>query len=162
MLLVHTGDPERYSELGTLISQLDSDHAETTQCRIELGDLIVDLPIVAGLPARVLIGTERTLLIDYQAEIAPNTWMPAPRSESIFDGLAWQARLQGKDLVGECFRSTTSEVRVRHRSEASLGSVQLPDREHAVGRGRLAAGESAAWIAATEKEPGLSVMRGQL
>ena len=110
----------------------------------------------------MLAGTERCVLIDYDAEIAPNTWMPAPRSESIFDGLAWQARLSGDDLVGECFRSSTDEIRVRDRSRASLGTVQLPSRRFAAGRGKLAAGSRAVWIPPGTHEAALLVTRGSL
>lgn len=162
LLLVHTDDSERYRELSALVAQLESVRTKTTQCRVEQGELVVELPIAAGLPARVLVGSERCVLIDYDAEIAPNTWMPAPRSEAIFDGLAWQARLQGDDLIGECFRSATDEIRVRERGRASLGSVQLPSRRHATGRGRLSAGTRSAWIPQSADEAALLVGRGSL
>lgn len=162
LLLVHTDDSERYRELSALVAQLESMRTQTTQCRIEQGGLSIEFPVSAGMPARALVGSERTVLIDYDAEIAPNTWMPAPRSEAIFDGLAWQARLQGDELVGQCFRSATDEIRVRERGRASLGSVQLPDRRHATGRGRVAAGARAAWIGASARDATLLVSRGSL
>jgi hypothetical protein len=162
LLLVHSDDAERHRELSSLISQLESVRTETTHCRLVQGELVVDFPVASGQPARVLVGSERTVLIDYDAEIAPNTWMPSPRSESMFDGLAWQARLQGADLIGECFRSETSEIRLRQRGQASLGSVQLPDRRHASGRGRLSAGGQSAWLPEGPGRPALLVSRGTL
>jgi len=162
LLLVHSDDAERHRELRSLVTELESIRSQTTLCHVEQGELIVEFPVASGQPARVLVGSERTVLIDYDAEIAPNTWMPAPRSEAIFDGLAWQARLQGADLIGECFRSETNTIRVRQRGQASLGAVQLPDRRHATGRGRLSAGGQAAWIPAGPGRSALLVSRGTL
>jgi len=162
LLLVHMADPARHKQLSGLVDQLEAVRAPTTTVRVEQGSLAVEFPVAAGVPARVLVGTERTLLVGYDAEIASNTWMPAPHSAVIFDGLAWQGRLQGRALAGECFRSTTDAIHVRDRSAASMGSLQLPERRHAAGRGRVAPGERSAWLPAVPGMEALVVSRGNL
>lgn len=148
LLLVHAEDPARYAELRALVDQLEAVRAATTTCRVATGGVTVEWPTAAGAPTRVMVGTERTLLVDYDIEIAPNTWMPAPRTERAFDGLALAAHSSGASLVGECFVSATDDVRVLNRGSASLGSVQLPARRAATGAGRVGAGESETWIPA--------------
>lgn len=101
----------------------------TSEVELKSGPFRARFPVAEGEGARLVAGQERSLLVDYQAEIAPSTWMPAPRVATLFDGLAWQGRREGARVPCAAWISSTTAVEVRDRQETGLGAVQLPRRE---------------------------------
>ena len=64
-------------------------------------------------------------MLDYEAEIAPESWMPAPRVERLFDGLVVDASLFfGKLSVAAL--ATNLEVGPEAVDAGRLGRFQVP------------------------------------
>ncbi|MDP6538870.1 MAG: hypothetical protein QF903_08390 [Planctomycetota bacterium] len=128
LLFVHATDAERWDRTRGLRRAMEAARLRTARVELAAGDLEVSLPVAAGVPARVLVGTERTFLADYDAEVAPDVSMPYPVVERWFEGLAWQGQLSSRSLQAELRTTHTEAVVVAPRSVAVLGDLQLPTR----------------------------------
>lgn len=123
---------------------------------IRSGNLRARFPVCAGEASRLTVGSERTLLTGYEAEIAPNTWMPSPLVEASFDGLAWQGRFDGRQLHSSLWHSQTHSIEVRDRIDAQLGALQLPKRSVRGARKAVSLdAEADELLAATANAPGV-------
>jgi len=109
------------------------------------GDLTARLPVTAGMPARLLIGSESTVLVEYDVQIAPESWMPVPRVERIFDGLVLEACLRDDALALDAWIAATSALGELSRKDTGLGDLQLPQRSFQSG---------SAAISRSAQEPG--------
>lgn len=109
---------------------------------VSSGDLRVSLPVSAGASARVLHGTERTWLVDYDVTLAPETWMPIPEVQRAFDGISVEAELAGDRLSARGFTASTLGSVELTPAETALAGLLLPERAWQTGRVRLAAGQS--------------------
>ncbi len=114
--------------LQALVSAMESTRLATDQVTVSQGKLRVEFPVAAGEPARLTSGRERAYLVGYDAEIAPNTWMPSPHVERAFDGLAWQGRLDSGAFRSSAWISSTDSVEQRTRDEANMGALQVLER----------------------------------
>lgn len=124
-----------------LAAAFEAERLVTRTVRLAWGDARVVLPTAYGEHARVAILAERTWLVDYQIEIAPDSWMPAPTVREARDGLVWQGVLAGDVLTCDFWIADTPKVVVRPREEALLGALQSPSRTLERGAARLTAGE---------------------
>jgi len=115
--------------VATFVRNVSAPRLGTSEVELKSGGFRARFPVAEGESARLVAGEERSLLVDYQAEIAPSTWMPAPRVETLFDGLAWQGRREGTRVPCAAWISRTTGVEVRDRTETGVGAVQLPLRE---------------------------------
>lgn len=155
-VLVAPDERASWDELERLVRAMEAPRVRTANLRLESGGWSVALPVAAGEAARVITGTERTWLVDYDTQIAPDTWMPAPRVERAFDGLAWQGRFDGGALESSAAQSRTSATEVVEKRAANMGGLQLPARSVRVGRERLGAGaEPRVLLQATTETPAL-------
>ncbi|MCB9916197.1 MAG: hypothetical protein H6828_13800 [Planctomycetes bacterium] len=134
---------EARAGLERIVAALEAPRLRTETITLTHGALRLRFPVASGEPTRVLVGSERPLLVDYHTEIAPNTWMPAPVVERCFDGLAWQGRRDARGFHAQAFESRTLEVVRRDRQEAGLGAMQLPTREVHEGAATLTSGDTA-------------------
>jgi hypothetical protein len=107
---------------------MESARLYTARVELTAGDLQVSLPVAVGVPARVLVGRERTFLVGYEAELAPDISMPYPIVERWFEGLAWQGMLSSRQLQAEVRTTHTESVEIAQRSATVLGDLQLPRR----------------------------------
>ncbi|MEO2092595.1 MAG: hypothetical protein ABGY71_00905, partial [bacterium] len=98
---------------------------------------------------------ERTFVTGYEAELAPNTWMPAPTVERVFDGLAWQGRRTGTSFQASAWISSSDPAEVRSRREANLGSLQLLQRRVRSNAGEVPGAERSAFLPGTADASGL-------
>jgi hypothetical protein len=137
-LLLPAAEAEAAAALSQLVRALESGRTGTRRVELTSGPMQVRFPVATGEVARVSAGTERTWLVDYDTQIAPDTWMPAPRVERAFDGLVWQARAEGATLHGAWAETRTAGVEVRSKEQASMGVLQLPARSAQLQRGRRA------------------------
>jgi hypothetical protein len=111
-------------------------------CVLRYGETRVELCTTHGRLARVLIGEEQPWLVDYQTEIAPNTWMPAPVTEVAFDGLCLEGRTSANALSARWWVSDTPAVHVASASFANLGAIQQVERSYSAGNEHLERGAS--------------------
>jgi hypothetical protein len=128
LLLVHPEDSERWARTRDLCRTMESARLYTARMELTAGNLQVSLPVAVGVPARVLVGRERTFLVGYEAELAPDISMPSPIVERWFEGLAWQGMLSSRQLQAEVRTTHTESVEIAQRSATVLGDLQLPRR----------------------------------
>jgi len=130
LILLSAGDEagDLALRLPEFVRAVERPRLDSCLVRLESGGLRVSFPVAAGEAARLVIGRESMLLTGYYAEIAPNTWMPSPIIEPIFDGLAWQGRLSAGHVSASAWISTTDEIAMRDRDQTKLGALQLPTR----------------------------------
>jgi hypothetical protein len=140
-LLVPAGDGELWDGVRAVVDAVEQERTRTGRALVRHGALEVTLPVTAGFPARVLVGRERTRLVDFDTFVAQESWMPAPRVEPCFDGLALQMRLGGDALVGSAWISASAEERLLDRSETRVGDLQLLSRSFRGGRVTVPFGE---------------------
>lgn len=136
LLLAPTGETQFWREVEHLLEAGESERLRAGTLRVRDADLEVLLPVLAGRPARVLVGRERARLAGYDLQIAQDTWMSQPRVESCFDGLLLQGHLDGDRLHCDAWRAQSTPERVLERSEAALARLPLETRR--VERGSLA------------------------
>ena len=125
--------------LRMLYDAVESERLVTRTVQLEHGTLRASFPVSQGSHARLRAGVERVWLVDYDAQIAPDTWMPVPVVERTFDGLAWQGTLAGQRIECAYWAADTRSSRVLRAEEARLGAVQLPVREVRGGAGEFTA-----------------------
>lgn len=135
-ILLPAEESELWSELAELGAALESERLLSTIVRIAHGELEVELPIARGEPARVLAGVERSWLVRYLTQIAPDTWMPQPIVDSTFDGICWEAWLGSGALHDALSLTRTHSSSVRKQEEAVMGDLQLLERSLRSAQGR--------------------------
>ncbi len=136
-------EQEGWAEVDSLRGVAEALHTKTQEVLLERGGGFVRLPVAGGSSWRVLVGDETTAVVDYDVEIAPETWMPGPRVERSLDGFCVQG-LAGLDFTSySAWVAATAERRVAERSSVPLGRLELPRRSWRSARGELRAGATA-------------------
>ncbi len=143
--------------IAAFVREVEAPRLGSTSVEVVHGGLRASFPVAEGETARLLVGTERTLLTGYRSEIAPNTWMPSPIVQRAFDGLAWQGRLGGRKLDAESWISSTTSIELQDREAAQVGAIQLPDRSVRGARAQVPRGDRVELLQALRDRPGLSV-----
>lgn len=128
LLLAPAGEAALWREIDQWVASGEAERLRAATLRVREGALEVVLPLLAGRPARVLVGRERARLTGYDLQVAQDTWMPQPRVESVLDGLLVQGRLEGSRLHAAAWRATGAPARVLGRAEAALARMPLETR----------------------------------
>jgi hypothetical protein len=141
VLILRRADVEARAEARSLVAAGEA--ARLSSCRIEArqGGLSASFPVCAGSPARLLAGRERTALVGYRVEIAPQTWMAAPDVRKSFDGLALDAQVLPGGAECSLWLSKSAPPVVVPRTDAQLGKLQVLSRSLRTERVRIRAGE---------------------
>jgi hypothetical protein len=143
LILISSGraKDDGHEALSAFVHALEAPRLETAIVELTRGDFRAVFPVAGGEATRLLVGTERTVLTSYRAEIAPNTWMPRPIVEKLFDGLAWQGRLSDGTVAATAWTSETHSIEVQTREETRLGAIQLANRSIAGARWKRSVGD---------------------
>ena len=141
LLLIPAQSLKALAETEALIQAMEAPLLTQRACTVNFGDLKAELPATHGRIVRVLVGEEQPLLVDYRTEIAPNTWMPSPVTELLFDGVCFEAACETDALSGRFWVSDTLSVQVTSSSFANLGALQKVERSFAGGGLLVRAGE---------------------
>jgi hypothetical protein len=144
LLALPRADAPRLEAARALVRAAEEARARTVRATLECGPLKASLPVSSGRPARLVAGIERPYLTDYGLEVAPQIWMPSPRSERAFDGLCVDLDEAGGALAVSAWRTATPEVLVSTREASQMGMLQLPTRSRVAGSTRVGGGEKAA------------------
>jgi hypothetical protein len=128
LIAAGAGEDDLARRASEFVRAVSAPRLGTSEVELRSGPFRVRFPIAEGEPARVTAGTERILLVGYDAEIAPSTWMPSPVVERTFDGLAWQGRRTGERVVCSAWISESEGLEVLSRQQTGMGTVQLPQR----------------------------------
>ncbi|MFT5284296.1 MAG: hypothetical protein ACI8TQ_000452 [Planctomycetota bacterium] len=153
ILVALADDSQIWSELDPLMTAASQSRSATYPIRIDAGALTVQFSSAEGLHCTVRAGIETTVLEDYEVELAKDFWMADPQVERLFDGVTFQAQLQGGELIGSYWKSETIEI---NAFETGHGVVHLPQRKLSRGMLRVRAGDS------SEVQPEFTVFVGEL
>ena len=158
LLLVPGGGPEASAARG-LVDTLEAGRLVTRRLHLARGTLRVDLPVAGAQPLRVLYGTERVRVVDYEAHIAAESWMPVPTVERLFDGVCAQGHLapDSERLLGFAWVAETPAIRTLDRAAVGMGKLQLPERSFEQGTFALHAGDPRARWSLRSDAPGLTL-----
>jgi hypothetical protein len=140
LLVIPRADAARIDAARALVRIAEESGATTVRAEVACGSLRVSLPVAVQRAARLVVGTESVYVTDYGLEVAPQIWMPSPRVERAFDGIAAWIRLESDELTLDAWRSSTPEVVVASHEAAQMGRLQLPVRTRVAGAGRTAIG----------------------
>ena len=144
LLLIPVTAPGALARAEALVSAMETPLLAQATCVLRHGETRVELCTTHGRLVRVLIGEEKPWLVDYQTEIAPNTWMPSPVTEVAFDGICLEGRANAGTLSARWWVSGTPAVHVATSSFANLGAIQQVERSYAAGNAHLERGSSRA------------------
>ncbi len=133
LLFVPASETALAKSLQDLALALLPAHTTTHTLTIAQGALRARFPVRSGRVARFFAGLERRLLVDYQTELAPQTWMAGPRLERCFDGIACQGELAlaaGSAPAWNAWAwiSRTIDIQTLSRTQVGLGRIDLPRR----------------------------------
>ncbi len=134
-------DAGRIDTARALVRALEESRSRTVRAELTCGTLVASFPIAVARSARLVAGTERPYLVDYALEVAPQIWMPSPRVERAFDGIAADVYFEDGRLRVEAWRTSTPEVAIVSRESAQMGRMELPRRTRVVGSGQVKLGE---------------------
>jgi hypothetical protein len=147
-----------WAELEPLVAACERDAFEQADVSLEHGPLRVLAPATLGFPWRVLAGVERTLLVDYDVQVAPQSWMPSPQVEHVLDGVLAQGYLAGAGLACDAWVASSREPRDLERKDIGVGRMQTLQRTASVGDGIVRRGAPRlALVPASANAPALSV-----
>ncbi len=146
LLAIPRSDAGRIESARALVRAAEETRSTTQVATLSCGPLRASFPVAPGRLARLVVGTEQPYLVDYGLEVAPQIWMPSPRVERAFDGIAAEITLSGGVFALQAWRATTPVVNVASRESAQMGRLQLPQRARVAGSGRTAIGEPPAAV----------------
>jgi len=141
LLILPRSDAAGRTEARALVAAAERTRLATVRIEAKRGALSARFPACAGSPARLLAGRERTALVGYRAEIAPQTWMPAPLVERSFDGISIAVEAQSGGAECSAWIAESSGEEVVARQDAQLGQIQVLRRSLRAERAVVRAGE---------------------
>jgi hypothetical protein len=152
LVLAPADETALWREIDSLIAAAEGEHLRAADVTVRFGDALVQLPVLEGRPARVLLGRERAVLVGYGLQVAQDTWMPEPRVESVFDGVLVQTELVRGRLQGDAWRAASAPSAVLERDAVALARLATHDRRLASGPVALEA-DSAGRVVLPESGP---------
>jgi len=141
LLILPRSDAAGDAEARALIAAAEKARTSTLRIEAKRGGLVARFPVCSGSPGRLLAGRERTALVGYRAEIAPQTWMPAPAVERSFDGLSLAVEVQSGGADCSTWIAESAGEEVVARQDAQLGQIQVLRRNLRSERAGLRAGD---------------------
>ena len=139
LLCVPRSDPAAVRGARAYVRAAESARLAGGRVEIELGGARASLPTCAGIPARFATGSERTLLVGYRLEVAPETWMPAPIVEPAFDGVCFEIAPDARGASVSAWMSSSGPLTEITREGAVVGRLQMAARSLLGGNLRAAA-----------------------
>lgn len=124
VLIASADDAASWAEIDALVQSCERACSVNAEVALQHGALRVLAPVCAGSPARILAGRERTQLVDYDVQVAQDTWMPHPRVDHVFDGVCVQGHFDGVSFPCSVWRAG-SKVR-GELDRKQLGLARLP------------------------------------
>jgi hypothetical protein len=146
---------EAWSSIDSLIGAAESVRLRSAELAVRHGPLSMVVPTTEGMPLRLRAGRESCLLESYDAEIAPESWMPAPNVAAAFDGLALHAQLSGSRVTCDAWIAESQPVVHVTREQLALAGLQLAQRGFHSASTQLGADDPAREILTQDGAPGL-------
>jgi hypothetical protein len=157
LLLVPNSDPALARAARALVLGAEAQRLAGGRIEIRQGKLSADLPVTEGFPARFLAGTERSYLVGYSAEVAPQTWIASPGVEVALDGVCVDVDASSTSALCSYWSAASAAPVDLARKDSQLGKLQLLARTLRADGTRIARDEPArillpAWAAASARE----------
>ena len=140
LLVIPASNRSALARADELISALETELLNERRLTITHEGLSVSLPTTHGRTARILDGVERPYLTGYSSEIASNSWMPGPITETCFDGFCLTGHSSGEEFQARWWVAKTTEVLIADEETAHMGSLQQPTRIFSAGIQRQTTG----------------------
>jgi hypothetical protein len=124
-------DTATWTEIDALVAGSERDCLANGEIALQHGTLRVLAPVCARCSTRVLAGAERTQLVDYDVQVAQDTWMPHPRVDHIFDGVCVQGHFDGATFSCSAWRASSAITRELDRKQLGIARLPLVERSFA-------------------------------
>ena len=146
---------EAWRSIDSLVGAAEAGRLRSAELSIRHGPLSLLVPTTEGVSLRLRAGREYCLLESYDAEIAPESWMPAPNVAWAFDGLALHALLSGSRVGCDAWIAQSERVVHLTRKQIALAGLQLAQRAFDSASTQLSAGDPAREILNRDGASGL-------
>jgi hypothetical protein len=141
LLVLRRSDAGVRADARALVAAAEVPRLSARTLEVKRGGLAATIPACAGSPARLLVGRERTALVGYRVQIAPQTWMAAPEVVKVFDGFCLDADVVAGAADCSLWVADSRPSVVAPRKDAQIGKLEILSRSLRSDRGRLGAGE---------------------
>lgn len=133
-----------WAEVDAMLAAAERPRIRTRVVEARAQGARIRFPLGGGQGGRASICEERTWLVDYDVQVAPEVWMPGPDVRHTLDGWMVRAHLEGDSLSAQGWCARTDGATTIERSDLRLGRLQLPTRSLDAGGARAnSGGESA-------------------
>ncbi len=157
VVLGPSSEEESWAAIDGFHGALEASRTRNVEIQVQRGAGSVRLPVAGGAQWRVLICDETTAVLDYDVEIAPETWMPGPRVERSLEGFCAQGLSSTELTTYTAWVAGTSERRTLERAVVPLGRLEVQRRAWRSSRGEVRAGQSAEIASGTTSALTISV-----
>jgi hypothetical protein len=103
------------------------------ELEVRQGDLLAQLPVVAGRPARIVVGIERRAVVDIGTQLAPSTWMPQPILARTFAGLVLTGAARGGRFTGSVRETQVDLLETLPEDLVGLAAMQRLEHRRRAG-----------------------------
>jgi len=158
LLFLPATDELALTEARAFVAAAERGRLPTTSVEVRSGALSVTLPMSVGRPARVRAGEERTWLVDYGIEIAPETWMAEPVTGRAFDGFCVDLVASPQGVAGTAWVASSEAPSELDAERALLGRLQLPTRSFRGDSTRIGPEPGTAAVLAPGAGPGVTLI----
>lgn len=157
LLIIPNSEPALARAAQALVSGAEAQRLTSGRIEIRQGKLHADLPVNEGFPARFLAGAERSYVVGYSAEVAPQTWIASPGVEVALDGLCVDVDASSTSALCSYWSAVSAVPVELPRKDSQLGKLQLLARRLRADGTRIPRDEPArillpAWAGSSGKE----------
>ncbi len=157
LLLAPAEETALWNEVEALVSAAENDRLRGADLELRQGGLRVLLPVLEGVPARVLVGRERVVLSGYELQVAQDSWIPRPVVDLALDAALVQGRLDGGAWSGAGWCATSRVPLEIAREDVGLARLEVHERSFTSGSVRCTAGAEP--VAVIEAIEGVQALR---
>jgi len=142
LVLAPVGEAALWSEIESLVAAAEGERLVESSLQVVQGSMRVQLPVLAGRPARVLAVEERSVVGGYDLQVAQDTWLPHPIVSRVLDGLLVQGRAVHGRFEGTAWRTTSTPTGELSRKQTHLARLPLGQRSLSAAALRVSAADS--------------------
>ncbi|MCC7013713.1 MAG: hypothetical protein IT454_14225 [Planctomycetes bacterium] len=156
-LISSVADSAGNLEIEAVIRAAERERTREHDVLVECAGIKVRLPATEGGVVRVLAARESTRLVDYDAVVAQEIWMPEPRVLRVLDGFDVEGLLEGEALRATAWSTSSGPLRPVSRGESGVGALTLSERSLRSGAARVSAGVRREILSPLDQQPALAV-----
>lgn len=156
-LVVPAGETAAIAEISALVNAVELERTRGYEVFVEASDVKVRLPSTDGGMVRAAVLRESTHVADYDALVAQEIWMPLPRVMRVLDGWTCDGFVELGTFDMESWWSVTGAKQALSREQTGIGALELLERSHRSGHGRLASGTQRELLSPTSPATSLRV-----